>query len=90
MYEQFRVYAASLHIAHLREQDEDWGTATAVLQDIRTYTAEEYLALEVEFVAHSEIRNGVVVEMTSVTLEHKSAHWCLQFAASVQPTRQNL
>lgn len=43
---------------------------TIAATQAKTYTAEEYLALEVESDTRSEFRNGAVVEMTGGTPEH--------------------
>ena len=38
--------------------------------EAKTYTAEEYLALEIESETRSEFRNGEIVAMTGGTPEH--------------------
>ncbi|NET33924.1 MAG: Uma2 family endonuclease [Cyanothece sp. SIO1E1] len=43
---------------------------TVATPQAKTYTAEEYLALEVESEIRSEFRNGAIVEMTGGTPEH--------------------
>ncbi|NEP20009.1 MAG: Uma2 family endonuclease [Leptolyngbya sp. SIO4C1] len=43
---------------------------TVSASPVKTYTAEEYLALEVESELRSEFRDGAIVEMTGGTPEH--------------------
>ncbi|MCM1983947.1 Uma2 family endonuclease [Lyngbya confervoides] len=52
---------------------------TVAISPPKTYTAAEYLALEVESAVRSEFRNGDIVEMTGGTPEHNEITGMLIF-----------
>lgn len=61
------------------EQNKDGGAMTIAEPKTKTYTAEEYLALEMESEVRSEFRDGAIVEMTGGTPEHNEITGTLIF-----------
>ncbi|MEM8505822.1 MAG: Uma2 family endonuclease [Cyanobacteria bacterium P01_D01_bin.1] len=62
---------------------------TATVPTIKTYTAEEYLTLEVESEVRHEFRNGEIIEMAGGTPEHNEISRMLVFLLTAALRKQS-